>query len=756
MRGWKIAGAVATLAIVLSLPLYAVRTGLGPREAEDPGSAEAAFVGRERCTPCHAEATRLWTGSHHDLAMDAATDSTVLGDFDDALFEHRGVASRFFRRGGGFFVETEGPGGERGEFEIAYTFGVEPLQQYLVPFPEGRLQALSIAWDTQENEWFHLYPDEEIPADDWLHWTRGGQNWNGMCAECHSTNLRKGFDPETRSFSTTWSEIDVSCEACHGPGSRHVAWAETEPMARPPIDDFGLVVATGNVTPAEQVELCAPCHSRRAQLADYDHTATDMLESFAPALLEEHLYFADGQIRDEVYVYGSFVQSKMYRNGVRCSDCHDVHSLKLREEGNALCLQCHRADTYDVREHHFHKKVVDGKPSDGALCVKCHMPERPYMVIDWRADHSFRVPRPDLTRDLGTPNACAQAGCHDDKPLEWLLEHDTAWYGRSRPWHYGEALRAGQERQPGAAGELARLAADPLYPSMVRASALSLLAAQEDTLALSAVSVALGEPDPLLRYTAARSIAPPATPAEAERLVPLLFDPLRVIRAEAASQLAGAPEDWLKPYQREALAEALDEYRLDMAYCLDFAFAGHNLGNLSVRLGDAEAARSYYRLALAVDDLFLPAKMNLAVLENQAGRNDVAERLLREALAAYPQNTEAAYSLGLLLAEMERLPEAATYLQQAAVGEPDAPRVQYNAGLALQAVGRVDEAEAALVRALTLAPDDPAFLLALADHYLRRGRLDEAAELADRMIALNPQDRTGYEVRSAIERARRP
>ena len=325
---WRLIGVAATASIVLLIPLsLVVQPGTDRDEAD--GSTGPTFVGRERCAECHEAATSAWTGSDHDLAMAEATEETVLGDFDVVEVTFHGITSRFFRRDGGFFVHTEGPGGEMGDFEIAYTFGHDPLQQYLVPFPGGRLQCLPIAWDSVQDEWFHLYPDTDIPPDDWLHWTRNAQNWNGMCAECHSTNLVKGYDASTRSFATTWSEIDVSCEACHGPGSAHVAWAELPPMARPDSVDLGLPVPTSGISSQEQVELCAPCHSRRTELGDFKHSELELLDSLVPSLLDEGLYHADGQILDEVYVYGSFVQSKMYRNDVRCADCHDVHSLKL-------------------------------------------------------------------------------------------------------------------------------------------------------------------------------------------------------------------------------------------------------------------------------------------------------------------------------------------------------------------------------------------------------------------------------------------
>ena len=677
LERWRVIGVVATAVIILCVPAWILRKGAEGSDG-DGVSDKAVFVGRDVCRPCHEQASAAWQGSDHDLAMDVATDETVLGDFNDAAFVSKGRTTRFFRRDGGFFVNTEGPDGEASDFEITYVFGHDPLQQYLVPFPGGRLQCLTIAWDSDLGEWFDLYPDQVIPPSDWLHWTRAAQNWNGMCAECHSTNLQKNFDPETRTYDTIWSEIDVSCEACHGPGSRHVAWAEIQPMARPAIDDFGLVVATGGITSQRLVELCAPCHSRRGELGDYDHTGAALLDILRPSVLEEGLYHADGQILDEVYVWGSFTQSKMYANDVRCSDCHDVHSLKLKAEGNALCLQCHRADAYDTSDHHFHKKVFEGKPSDGALCVKCHMPEQPYMVIDERADHSLRIPRPDLSRTLNTPNACAQAGCHADKSLQWSVDAFTKWYGQAKKPHYGTTLAAGREGRPEALEELIRLAGDQLYPAIVRATALSLLRDFPGEAATRALATALADPEGLVRHTAIINLTARDQAELVELVAPLLLDPLRAVRMQAAVLLADVPDAQLEPYQREARAEGLAEYRRSMAHTLDFAFAGHNLGNLAARLGDVATAEKYYRTAIAIDELFYPATANLAVILNAEGRNDEAATLLLSILESDPEQYEAAYSLGLLLAEMGRYAEAESYLARAAAGMPGHPGARRN------------------------------------------------------------------------------
>ena len=278
--------------------------------------------------------------------MQEATDKTVLGNFANASFQHHGITSRFFKTDAKFFVHTEGPDGKLADFEIKYTFGVEPLQQYLIEFPGGRLQSLTIAWDTEKKRWFHLYPNEKISSDDPLHWTGLYQNVNSMCAECHTTNFKKGYDSKTEAYNTTWSEINVSCQACHGPGEAHVEWAKNlEDRAAPEYADKGLLVNFKGSGSRYQVEACARCHSRRHLIYDKFKHGSPLMDHIVPALLREGLYHADGQILDEVYVYGSFLQSKMYQAGVRCSDCHNSHTLKLKAVGNAICVQ--RSDRQD-------------------------------------------------------------------------------------------------------------------------------------------------------------------------------------------------------------------------------------------------------------------------------------------------------------------------------------------------------------------------------------------------------------------------
>jgi predicted CXXCH cytochrome family protein len=411
----KIWIAAAVAAVTVAAASFGSQFLIGGGSAREPGASVATFVGSETCAGCHRAEADLWRPSQHKLAMQHASDTSVLGNFDDASFDYYGVHSRFFRKDGKFLVETDGPDGTPAVFEVKYTFGLDPLQQYLVEFPDGRVQALSLAWDSRPKDkggqrWFHLYPNEEIKHDDILHWTKLNQNWNFMCAECHSTGVRKNYDPVADRFATSFAEISVGCEACHGQGSPHLAWARSRqswwPFGKNEDPKMGLPVRFDerrdvawpidqrsgkpqrNFTPAtlrKELETCGLCHARRGEFSEDWVPGRWLSDTHAVATLTRDLYHADGQMLDEVYNYGSFKQSRMFAAGVTCSDCHEPHGAKLRGDGDGVCLQCHASDSYAAVTHHRHAGV-EPAPS----CVSCHMPARNYMVVDRRHDHSVR------------------------------------------------------------------------------------------------------------------------------------------------------------------------------------------------------------------------------------------------------------------------------------------------------------------------------------------------------------------------------
>ncbi len=765
---------VSAPGLVLSLAVGFVSVSCAP--ASD-GRSTAAYVGRESCAGCHPTETTRWTGSNHDLAMGVATDPAVLGDFDDAIFESGGDTTTFFRRDGRFLVRTAGPDGEVREYEVEYTFGVEPLQQYLIAFPGGRYQPLGIAWDGRPESdggqrWFHLYPDAPPAPGDPLHWTGRDQTWNYQCAECHSTNLEKNYDPATDAYQTTWSEIDVSCEACHGPGSEHVRWAEAaEPGATlDPNSGEGAILrlgepdgATWQFEPGEtiarrsaplstvaQVETCARCHSRRGVLLDeYTHGAP-ILETHRVSLLEEGLYYADGQILDEVYVYGSFLQSRMHRVGVTCTDCHDAHTAELRAEGNALCAQCHMPSAYDTPDHHLHPA-----DSPGAACVECHMPARTYMVVDSRRDHGFRIPRPGLAAEIGAPDACT--GCHTDQTPQWAASILARRFGVDPVGaRYARVLHAGRQGDPRAAGDLAALAADTAEAEIVRATAALLLGRIPSPETDRAIRAALRDPRPLVRLGALRALEGPRVEAHWRVAYDLLNDPIRAVRLEAARRLAGVPREALTREQAEAVDRGVEAYLASELVNAERPEAYLNIGAVYVERGALIEVRAAFETALERDPTFIPAYVNLADLFRATGVDSEAEASLRRGLEVAPDDASLLHSLGLTLVRKRQMTEALDALRRAAELTPGSARYGYVYGIALHSTGDGEGAIAALERAIENSPFDPDLLVGLATISRDLGRLDAAIEYAEELVELWPVDATAQQLLRELMAADRP
>jgi tetratricopeptide (TPR) repeat protein len=758
---WKRAGFAATIVIVLAFPAYLTRIAIERRNP--PVQSGPFFTGRASCIECHKKQDDLWRGSHHDLAMDTASVKTVLGNFDNYEYRHNGLTHRMFTKDGKYFVNTQGPGGKFADFQITFTFGYTPLQQYLVPFEGGKLQCLPIAWDTEKKKWFHLgdtvYKGQDIKPDNWLYWTNQAQNWNGMCADCHSTNLRKNYDPASGTFNTTWSEIDVSCEACHGPASDHIEWANLPEGSRPADVNTGLVVRTRNLDNKELLNVCARCHSRRAIMSDYDNNNDDLLNYMIPQLITTPVYHADGQIRDEDYEYASFTQSKMFEKGIKCSDCHDSHSVKTLKADNELCMKCHRPDIYNTPSHHFHKMpepkgtplINRGKPEykqgTGAQCVNCHMVGQFYMGNDYRRDHSFRNPRPDLTISIGTPNACND--CHTDKTVAWSQGFIEKWYGSKKRPHYGETFAAANKRDLKAIPGLILYAGNELFPLMVRSTAVSLLANYDDSLSKKAIEKALSDPASLVRHSAINGFSPENVRSFEKLMTPLLNDPVKGIRVEAAIKLSEVPENQLSGPVKKARKAALEEYKNTNLYVSDFPGGRYNLGIMYANAGDLEKAAESYRTAIKIDGLFYMAKVNLATIYNQQGKNDEAEKLLREVIAENPQIDQVYYSLALLLAEKGSIAESRKYFRKAAELMPEQTRILYNLALFENSLGNLTVAEEYLLKALMKEPDNYDFLYAICTFYLEHKQNAKAVPFARRLVEKYPGNQVGNQLLQA-------
>lgn len=680
--------------------------------ASRPGAREPAFVGSAACTECHRQQATGWEASQHAVAMQPATSRTVLAPFEGVAVTEGGTPFTFLRRGDTHVVRTQDADGRSRDYTIRYTFGVSPLQQYLVEYGGGRLQALSLAWDTRPDSvggqrWFSLNegspPPAALPGEptstpatrptrgivhtDDEHWTGRAYNWNFRCADCHSTAVRKAYRADSATFHTTYAEISVGCEGCHGPGSAHLRWATASPVVRRLLwrddglgarlderADVAWTTAPGlrtaqRSTPRStdrEIEICAQCHARRIHIADGYTAGKPLLDYYIPALLESDLYFPDGQQQEEVYNYGSFLSSRMYRAGVTCSDCHDPHTATLRRPGAQVCALCHAPAAYDSASHHRHAR------RSGADCVTCHMPARTYMGVDPRHDHSMRVPRPDLSVALGVPNACTD--CHVNRDARWADRQVRSWFGHA-PLSYqrfAHAFAADDRDAPGATDSLARVAHDPTESVIARASALARLAGRPGPTALAAARRWIDDPNTLVRL-AALQILDAFPPDERVALaVPRLRDARRSVRQGAAWTLAPAAAT-LDGERRRQFDRAAAEFVASQRYNADQPDHRLTLGAFYWQLGHLDSAAAEFRAAIRLAPRFAQAYVDLAALLESSGRGAEAERVLREAVAHMPGDAGLHFALGQHLLRAGRSEEALPSLRHAARLRPDVP-----------------------------------------------------------------------------------
>ncbi len=712
-------------------------------------AGDAAYLGNNACAGCHESQVNDWTGSHHDLAMQEANAETVLGDFDNAKFVYEGVTTTFFKKAGAYWVNTDNEKGELADYPVEYVFGVYPLQQLLLPTKKGSLNALSIAWDSRKaieggQRWYHIYENQEpITSGSPLHWTGIYHNWNSRCAECHSTNVVKGYNASERSYQTTYDQIDVGCESCHGPGSGHVSLmtAQGQPkssanvsssgsahehprgtLAHPSAADMGFELALAargqwvrapdediahRSTPLEstiQADNCGRCHSRRATLGDY-HYGQSLLDTHRLSVLESPLYWHDGQIRDEVYVYGSFMQSKMAQAGVVCSNCHNPHSNELVAQGNAVCTQCHKPETYDAVTHHRHSVS-----SSGSACVNCHMPSQVYMGVDARRDHSMRIPRPDVSLSTGSPNACTQ--CHTDQSDSWAYDALRDWgiEGDLKTLKQVKARFAADHGDVRALPTLEAIVGDDTQSALMRASVIEQLSNLGAPALPNMSAMLLRADDPVLRTSAVRALRglPPAQRYLILR--PFIKDSVLSVRMEVAQVLAGVPEAELRPKDIALLEPLFEEYLDVQSDHLDMPSVQLQLANFWNDRGEKEKAEAALREALVLNDQLEPALVNLVDLLRRDARNEEASKLLSDAITRIPDSGSIWFSQGLHFIRLGDTEAGLASLKEAAALEEEGSRHRYVYAVALNDTGNKAEAMAMLESVNASHPGQPDIL----------------------------------------------
>ncbi len=705
---------------------------------QDFDPSKNTFVGGQTCIECHQNEFEKWSGSHHDKAMAIADSTSVLGDFNNSTFTHKGVTTAFFKKEGKFYANTEGPDGEYHDYEIMYTFGFTPLQQYIVQFPKGHYQCLLTAWDSDKNKWFHLQPDLDLHHEEWMHWSRGAMNWNNMCADCHSTNLEKAYDPKTLSYNTSFSEINVNCEACHGPSSQHVEYyKQGNPVGKPP----KLYMQTGMAS-EEFVQKCARCHSRRGQLTKKFDYKGHFFDHYEQQLLNTPIYYADGQIWDEDYVYASFVQSKMYQEGVSCKDCHDPHSLTLKRQGNNLCITCHVKQDYDTPSHHFHIQNTEA-----SQCINCHMTGRYYMGNDFRRDHSFRVPRPDQSVTHETPNACN--GCHTDKSAEWAANVIVEKYGKERADHFSDHLLSGLD---GNLQAYHHLIGNSNYPEIARATAVNQLINQQITQEdVDKLLTYLNDDSPWVRKESIQAIEQIGINEYHSYLEPLLNDSVRMVRIAAARYFSLNAVDMSSNADFD---NAYTEYKDRLEMTSDFPGGQLQIALLQQAQGDIKGAIKSYERAIEIDNRYNQARMNLALLYYQTGYIDKSETLYKKVITQEPDFAMSYYMLGLLYNEKGESDKSLDYLKISTEKPNTTPNAFYNYALKLIEIKDFSTAELSLKQGLDLFPKNERLMYVKAIVYANSKQYKKAETAVNELIKRYPANPTYQNLRREITKNR--
>ena len=702
------------------------------------------------CASCHSAQHSDWLLSHHQQAMATPTRQTVLAPFEGESFSHLGNTTRFHRTNDQFMITTtDTDSGER-TFPVSYVFGVYPLQQYLIPLSGGRLQAFTIAWDArpaaeQGQRWYHLSPDEAIAPDDPLHWTGLYQNWNNSCAECHSTNVEKNYQLLSDSYDTSFSEVSVGCEGCHGPAREHLLWAQGDQSSPPPawptdlnqraawqFTDGPIAQRASSNDNDQQIMVCARCHSRRSHLGDYE-AGQALSQTHRLALIEAPLYYPDGQIRDEVFVHGSFIQSKMYQAGVTCTDCHNPNTGRTYASDNGLCASCHLSQEFDTPAHHRHPQN-----SEGAQCVNCHMPATVYMGVDARRDHSMQIPRPDLSINTGSHNACTQ--CHQEMSNNQALEHLIEWDQlrrddqTMRTLTMAKAWSGDLSAQP----DLQQIITNAKQPDLWRASALSHLVLNSNQ-ALDTMRYALADTDGLVRSTAVRTAADLPEGLRRQLLLELLGDSDLSVRLALAYSLADISLSALNTTQRAQLEGLFQEYRKISMRHADQPEQLVSLADFERRMGNRDEARIHYQKAISKNKQLLAAYINLADLDHAMGANQQAIKVLKEGLNAIPNQVDLAHALGLALIRDQRPAEALPWLKRAA--EASNPLYQYVYAIALHDQQKSLQAIAVLQDLVSQWPNEEDALMALTHYLASLNRFAEAATWATKLTEIAPSNR---------------
>lgn len=759
------------------------------------GQSDQGYAGAEACAKCHAGIQHEWAESRHDKMMQPATKQSVEGDFAQGKLVLRGSTYLLQYSNGAYSITESDLTGKAWQHRVQYTLGNRRIQHYLTTLPDGRIVLIPPTWDNIRKKWFHdldIHNPEEAPGSPF-------QVWNKTCYSCHVSREEKNFDLQRFRYRTTWQDLGINCERCHGPGREHIANAATAANADARAAAKGTIVNFARLDSARSTMVCAQCHSFRDIYADGFQAGANYYDFFLPVMeyrlpeSEDPAYWPDGRTRWLSNEALGLWQSECFlKGGATCVTCHsrphntDIdRNAQLRPDNNTLCARCHTAIAAQISAHSHHTAH-----SSGSSCVECHMPATVISLQARIRDHSMSVPVPENTIRHSIPNACNL--CHKDKDAAWALRQTTAWYGgksRQNRIRRADAFTQARKGDPAAIPALLEILTDSSGGPWIRANAAGYLGSfPNDPAAYDAMLHSFSDPEPLVRATAAAAIRPRAAQREAvaPELVTLLTDPVRTVQMSAAIALVAMG---VQPFPGEDGARferAKELYRARAELNSDDAEQQLAAGKFFFLSGDMDGAVAAFRASLKLAPT-LPAQYLLA--QSVAKKGDFPSA--REILKAIPRDDPQYASAQRLLAEVEvqdrghgETPSQNSANQNSADAEARflegqvqyqneyygaalkdfeqaldlapqaawAAKAQVYRAICLEKLARTGEAEAAM-QALFVNPaarQDVDLQLAFVELLYETGRAEEAQKRIDEVIAAVPNAPMAYFWRAKV------
>ncbi|MFT5370136.1 MAG: putative CXXCH cytochrome family protein, partial [Candidatus Latescibacterota bacterium] len=563
-------------------------------------ASEPGFTGVKRCAECHTNNYAEWKRSLHGLAMTVPTDSTVVGDFNQASHTYGGVTTQMYRRDGDFFMKTLNAKGQVEEFRVDYTIGVRQHQAYMTQFPDGRYQVLPLYHDGATHAWVDaqeggvVAQHQPLVADDYYHWTNAGRTWNFHCFDCHASRVQKHYDVDTDTYRSSVGNLAIDCEACHGPSAKH---DETRGQPGAPMHQLALRLL--DKEPA--VEVCIQCHAAKEILTEGYLPGENFYDYYQLILPDDKRFFyPDGQPRVYIYPGALHLMSPCFVNDeLQCTTCHDAHGstrdvdLVADREGVGLCEGCH-ADIAENPVAHGHHK----SGSKGNQCVQCHMPYH-YVTGENLTDHRIVSPVPQNTVVNGVPNSCNQSACHIDQSAQWASSWATKWYGN---YQDGEVARStavvlAQKGDAGAVDGLVDMLKEG--SSVWRATAAGLLGGLGDVRVVPRLIDMMDDGHAMVRMKATVSLGRLGDVRAIPQLLKALSDSARVVRVQAPFALMDLG---YIDQTTDAFQKALAEHR-DVVASVQSDDPGfhESLGQVYERQGQFDAAAREFQIVAKLD-----------------------------------------------------------------------------------------------------------------------------------------------------------